>query len=177
MKYILLLRGINVGGNRIFKMERLRNILESLGYTKVVTYLNSGNAIFESDSDREKLQQEISSGIKIELGFDIAILIKTDREINKIASTIPKNWKNDSLQRTDVAYLFPQIDSEKIIDELPLKREFIDVRYIKGAIYWNVKRENVYKSQLAKLIGHKLYKSMTIRNVNTARYLAEYKER
>ena len=175
MKYILLLRGINVGGNRIFEMERLRKILESLGYTKVVTYLNSGNAIFESDSDREKIQQEISRGIKNELGFDIAILIKTDQEIKKIASAIPKNWENDSSQRTDVAYLFPQIDSAKIIDELPLKREFIDVRYIKGAIYWNVKRENVYKCQLAKLISNKIYKLMTIRNVNTVRYLAEHK--
>ena len=92
--------------------------------------------------------------------------------MKKIADSIPDNWQNDSAQRTDVAYLFPEIDSTKILDELPVKKEFIEVRYIKGAIYWNVKRENVYKSQLAKLISHKLYKSMTVRNVNTARYLA-----
>lgn len=93
-----------------------------------------------------------------------------------IAKAIPEDWLNDPTQRTDVAYLFPEADSKKIIEELPLKIEFLEIRYIKGAIFWNIKRENVNKSQLAKLISHKLYKSMTIRNVNTARFLAGEKE-
>lgn len=50
--------------------------------------------------------------------------------------------------------------------------DYLDILYMKGAIIWNIKRENVNKSQLAKLISHKLYKVMTIRNVNTARFLA-----
>ena len=44
--------------------------------------------------------------------------------------------------------------------------------YVKGAIIWNVTRDNYNKSQLNKIISHKIYKEFTVRNVNTARYLA-----
>ncbi len=172
MKYRALLRGINVGGNHKVEMKKLKTLFEALGCINVSTYINSGNVIFESKENQKNILKKVEDELKQEFGFEIPILIKTEREMKKIADSIPDNWQNDSAQRTDVAYLFPEIDSIKILDELPLKKEFIEVRYIKGAIYWNVKRENVYKSQLAKLISHKLYKSMTVRNVNTARYLA-----
>ncbi|MEZ4087642.1 MAG: DUF1697 domain-containing protein [Candidatus Gracilibacteria bacterium] len=172
MKYRALLRGINVGGNHKVEMKKLKTLFEALGCINVSTYINSGNVIFESKENQKNILKKVEDGLKQEFGFGIPILIKTEKEMKKIADSIPDNWQNDSAQRTDVAYLFPEIDSIKILNELPVKKEFIEVRYIKGAIYWNVKRENVYKSQLAKLISHKLYKSMTVRNVNTARYLA-----
>ena len=142
MKYIALLRGINVGGNRKVEMKRLRNLFESLGYTNVVTYLNSGNVIFESDTKQDTLQSDISKNLKKAFGFEIQTLIKNKKEIKRIADAIPKNWKNDSEQKTDVAYLFPEIDSKKTIDELPVKKEFIDMRYVRGAIIWNVKKKD-----------------------------------
>jgi uncharacterized protein (DUF1697 family) len=173
MKYIALLRGINVGGNRKVEMKRLKSLFESFGYTNVSTYINSGNVIFESGEEPKTVLIRVNSGLEKYFGFKIPALVKTEKEMKNISDAIPQNWHNDSIQRTDVAYLFPEIDSIKIIEELPVKKEFIEVRYIKGAIYWNVRRENVYKSHLAKIISHRLYKSMTIRNVNTARYLAE----
>ena len=121
------------------------------------------------------LRATIEKAIKKEFGFDVPTLIKTER-VKKIADAIPNNWQNDSTQRSDIAYLFPEIDSKKTLDELPVKKEFIDVRYIKGAIYWNIDRKNYNKSHLNKIISHKLYQFMTIRNVNTARYLAENKK-
>ncbi len=172
MKYIALLRGINVGGNRKVEMKRLKNLFEALGYTNVVTYLNSGNAIFESGIKQEELQSEIPKKLEKEFGFEIQTLIKNEKEVKKIAKAIPKEWKNDSEQKTDVAYLFPKIDSKTTIDELPVKKEFIDIRYVKGAIFWNVDRKNYNKSHLNKIISHKFYQLMTVRNVNTARYLA-----
>jgi uncharacterized protein (DUF1697 family) len=176
MKYVALLRGINVGGNRKVAMKELKSIFESLGYTDVSTYINSGNVIFESEDEPKTVLKKVYSGLEKHFGFEIPTLVKTVKEMKKISDSIPHSWQKDSVQRTDVAYLFPEIDSVRIIDELPVKKEFIEVRYIKGAVYWNVRRENVYKSQLAKIIGHRLYKSMTVRNVNTARYLAGNKD-
>ncbi len=176
MKYIAFLRGINVGGNRKVEMKKIRELFGSLGYTKVSTYINSGNVIFETKGKKQEIRKKIEASLKKEFGFDVLTLVKTEREIMFIADAIPKNWKNNKEQRADVAYLFPEVDLKKTINDLPVKKEFIDVRYIKGAIFWNVKRENVYKSHLVKIIGHKLYKSMTVRNINTARYLAENKE-
>ncbi|TGK90348.1 DUF1697 domain-containing protein [Leptospira bourretii] len=172
MKYIALLRGINVGGNRKVEMKKLRTLFESFGYTKVSTYINSGNIIFESEDDQKTVLAKIIKAFEKTFEFEIPTLVKTEKEMKKIAKAIPEEWQNDDTQRTDVAYLFPEADSKKIIEELPLKKEFLEIRYIKGAIIWNIKRENVNKSQLAKLISHKLYKVMTIRNVNTARFLA-----
>ncbi len=177
MKYIALLRGINVGGNRKVPMQRLKDLFVSLGYANVATYLNSGNVIFETDTEQEVLQKEIPEELKRKFGFEIPTLIKNEKEVNRIANAIPREWKNDSEQKTDVAYLFPEIDSKKIIDDLPVKKEFIDMRYVKGAIIWNVKKKEYNKSHLNKIINLKQYQLMTVRNVNTARFLAGMKKK
>jgi len=176
MRYIALLRGINVGGNRRVEMKKIKALFEALGFVKVSTYINSGNVIFESPKKQVVIYREMAGSLKKEFGFDIPIIVKTEKEMKKIADAIPKNWQNNATQRTDVTYLFSEVDFKKIINELPVKKEFIDVRYIKGAVFWNVKRENVHKSHLAKLISHKSYKFMTVRSVNTARYLAGNKK-
>jgi uncharacterized protein (DUF1697 family) len=153
-------------------MKRLKTLFEFLGYTNVSTYLNSGNVIFETDKKQEDIQIEIQNSIHKEFGFEIETLVKNEEEVRKIADAIPKGWKNDSEQKSDVAYLFKEVDSVKTMDDLPIKKEFIDIRYVKGAIIWNVKREEYNKSHINKIISHKLYQFMTVRNVNTARYLA-----
>ncbi|EMY71776.1 DUF1697 domain-containing protein [Leptospira vanthielii] len=176
MKYIALFRGINVGGNRKVEMKKLKVLFESLGFTEVSTYINSGNVIFESNQDPKTVFLAITTGLEKNFDFEIPTLVKTEKEMKKIADAIPSDWQNDPTQRTDIAYLFPDVDSKKTIEELPFKKDFVDVRYVKGAIFWNIKKEDVNKSQLAKLISHKLYKSMTIRNINTARFLAGEKK-
>lgn len=175
MKYIALLRGINVGKERRVDMKKLKTIFESLSCINVSTYINSGNVIFEAKDHQNNIFKKIKFGLKKEFDFEIPILIKTEKEIKKIADAIPIEWQNDSSQRSDVAYLFPEIDTKKTIDELPVKKEFMDIRYVKGAIYWNIDRKNYNKSHLNKIISHKHYQFMTLRNVNTARYLAEIK--
>ena len=54
MKYIALLRGINISGQKIIKMADLRAILEKVGLSKVQTYIQSGNVIFESDESKSR---------------------------------------------------------------------------------------------------------------------------
>lgn len=176
MKFIALLRGINVGGSNKVEMKRLKALFESLGCTGVSTYINSGNVFFESMENRDSLQNKAGAALKKEFAFDIPLLIKTEKEMKKIADAIPETWQNDSGQKTDVAYLFHEIDSAEILNILPVKKEFIEVKYVKGAVIWNINRKNLNKSGLTKIISHKVYKSMTVRNVNTARYLADYKD-
>lgn len=172
MKYVALLRGINVGKNNRIDMKSLKSIFEMNGYCNVSTYINSGNVIFESDRQPELLVAEIESGLLEKTGAKISVLVKSVVELAQIAAQIPADWENDTEQRTDVAYLFDDVDTEAILDELPIRKEYLDVRYTSGALIWNVKRENYNKSQLNRITGHRLYQFMTIRNVNTARYLA-----
>jgi len=172
MKYVALLRGINVGKGKRVDMKTLKAMFESLGYRNVSTYINSGNVLFEGNGECKDIRRMVEAAIKQEFAVEIPTLIITGKQVVEIASALPADWQNDSIQKSDVAFLFPEIDKESTIEELPIKREFIDTRYVKGAICWNVSRENYNKSHLNKIIGHKSYQFMTVRNVNTARYLA-----
>lgn len=173
MKYVALLRGINVGTTKRIDMKHLKTLFESLGYVNVSTYINSGNVRFETNDSAGKILESLDVCFHSTLGYEVPTLVKTLEEMQFISAEIPDHWQNDSDQRTDVAYLFDDVDNIDIIDKLPFKRDFVYTRYIKGALIWNISRENYNKSQLNKLIGHKLYQSMTVRNVNTARRLAE----
>ncbi len=172
MKYVALLRGINVGKNNRIDMKSLKSMFDMAGYVNVSTYINSGNVIFESTKPAATIRHEIESALRSEFGLNVPTLVKTIKELQHIAGDIPAEWCNDETHRTDVAYLFKEVDSVKIIDRLPVRKEYIDIRYTKGALYWNVLRENYNKSNLNRLISHELYQYMTIRNINTARYLA-----
>jgi len=171
-KYVALLRGINVGGARCVEMKKLKALFESLGYTNVATYINSGNVIFEAADGQSNIKSIVEEALKNEFGFEIPTLIYTRTQMRQIAEAIPQNWQNDKERKTDVAYLFSQTNYPSIINELPINKELIDIRYVDGAIFWNVDRENYTQSRLNKLISHKAYKFMTVRNVNTARFLA-----
>lgn len=172
MRYVALLRGINVGKNNRIAMSSLKSLFEMNDYHNVSTYINSGNVIFETEKVPEMVVAEIEAGLLERTGANISVLVKTVAEMARIAAQIPATWENDTKQRTDIAYLFGEADTEDSINELPIRKEYLDIRYTAGALIWNVQRENYNKSQLNKIIGHRLYRYLTIRNVNTARYLA-----
>lgn len=171
MRYVALLRGVNVGTSKRVDMKTLKKLFESIGYTEVLTYINSGNIQFSSDETYDKVEEAIQEILCKNLGEGIKVLLKTKEQMSEIAKMIPEEWKNDEGQKTDVAYLFKSINRKEIVDELPIKKEYVRILYVDGALIWNVKRKDYNKSQLNKIIGQKIYKEMTIRNANTARYL------
>jgi uncharacterized protein (DUF1697 family) len=93
-----------------------------------------------------------------------------------IARSIPDEWASAEGEQTYVVYLFSDVDEPGLLDELPVKREFMSLLYTPGAIVWNIKRADYNRSQITKIAGHQSYGSMTTRNVNTARKLAELSE-
>ena len=173
MRFVALFRGINVGGHHKVEMDRLRNLFQSLGYSNAGTYLNSGNVMFDSEDSQNNIEKILSKAFEKEFGFSTPILIKSKLEIKAIAELIPDEWFNNKEQKTDVAYLFAEVDYEGILNDVPVKREYADVIYVKGAIIWHIMKKDYNRSQLNKLIGRKLYQLMTVRNVNTARFLAQ----
>lgn len=155
-------------------MSELKVLFEKLWYDNISTYLNSGNVIFESEvKDVNTLKSQIEESTKSYFGFEIKVLVKTREDMQIISNYIPTSWENDELQKTDVAYLFPEIDDESILEKLPIKKEFLEIHYKPWVLFWNVKRKDQNASQLSKLAGDKLYKFMTVRNINTARFLSK----
>jgi len=83
--YLALLRGINVSGKKIIKMEDLRKLMESLGHTNVKTYIQSGNVIFSSNEKaKDELARTIEAAIEKQYGFDVSVFV-VDKEAVEIA--------------------------------------------------------------------------------------------
>jgi len=90
MKYIALLRGINIGRNKRIKMADLVKTFEALGFKKIKTYLQSGNVIFNYDSiDTAKIAENIEEKISQTFGFSVNVVIRTDDELESIVKGNP----------------------------------------------------------------------------------------
>jgi len=92
-KCISILRGINVGGNRKILMKDLKCLFEKLGFSKVETYIQSGNVIFDADEkETSGLERKIQEIITETFGFDVPVIVRTTDEI---AESIANNpfWK------------------------------------------------------------------------------------
>jgi uncharacterized protein (DUF1697 family) len=78
-KYISILRGINVGGNRKILMKDLKSLYEGLDFSKVETYIQSGNVVFESDLklSNADLEVKIQYAIIETFGFDVPVIVRT----------------------------------------------------------------------------------------------------
>ena len=172
MKYVALLRGINVGNGARVPMGELKAMLEGLGLTDVVTYLNSGNAVFCSAMSAPELTRLIEQTLARMFGQEVPTLVKSSAEIISIAESIPDEWGSDKGEQTYVAYLYGDVDAPDLVSELPVRFEFLTIFYTPGAIVWNIKRENYNRSHITRIAGHSSYARMTTRNVNTARRLA-----
>jgi uncharacterized protein (DUF1697 family) len=74
-KYIVLLRGINVGGKRKILMKDLKSLLETNDYQNIQTYIQSGNIILETpEKDNSIIENHISKLIKVAYGFDVPVM-------------------------------------------------------------------------------------------------------
>ena len=88
--YISILRGINVSGQKLIKMDALRKMYENLGFQSVKTYVQSGNVIFKSkDFKIAGLEQTISRQIKKDFGFDVPVIVLTIDKLKKIIENSP----------------------------------------------------------------------------------------
>lgn len=89
--------------------------------------------------------------------------------INDICSKTPGGWTNDTEQRTDVMFLWDEVNDKNIMKKVVINPKLENVYYVYGAIIWNTLRINVTKGNGIKLIKSDVYKKMTIRNINTVR--------
>lgn len=170
MIYVALLRGINVGGNNKISMKLLKETFEQAGLTSVATYINSGNIIFASQShSQEELPELLEQAILKDFSLNIRVMVRNIDEIRTVIEALPESWSNDDLLKSDVMFLWEEVDKASVLDELPLKAGIGTLLYIPGAILYAVERENINKSGMTKLIGTKIYRQMTVRNVNTTR--------
>lgn len=86
MKYVILLRGINVGGNNKVSMKDLKVSLEKAGFTDVLTYINSGNVILSSSLPTNEVNDLVEATIKQKFGFDVNVLTIPSADFQTISN-------------------------------------------------------------------------------------------
>lgn len=172
--FVALLRGVNVGGHNRVPMAELRTGLARRGMHQVRTYIASGNIVLGAPegADASGIADVVQSAITEDFAVTCSVLVRTAEEIRRIAATIPDHWSNAGDQRTDVLYLFPDVDQPDVLDRLPAVDGVDEARYTPGAVLWRMHRPLYSRSGLPRIIGTPLYARVTVRNVNTARTLA-----
>ena len=114
MRYVALLRGINVGGNTMIKMADLKAVFEQLGFENVVSYINSGNLAFENrKSDEEKLVSKLEAAIVARFDKAVEVMIREQTDIVRIIENNPFAGEYESHKQMHVLFLKEPLMPEK----------------------------------------------------------------
>lgn len=170
MKYILLLRGINVGGKNKVKMDELKEWLSALGFDHVVSYINSGNLIFEADLEVQTIKDQIRQILAEQYPFDILFALIDAEAYAKAFADLP-DWWYDKLARRDVLFFTDEVDRDNMVEDIHrMKLHGEAVHFADVGVFWGKFDEKEYlRTAYHKQLGSKVYyKQITIRNGNTA---------
>ena len=158
MRYVLLLRGINVGGKNKVSMDDLKQLLSNAGFENVSSYINSGNLFFSSEQSHENCISKVENLLESNYNFSIPF----------------------ALIRKDVLFIPNHIDKSLIIEFINNSQFYNEIVYIgRNAIFWGKYDEAEYLKSTyhKKLIKQDFYKSITIRNGKTFEKIAEIIEK
>ena len=178
--HLALLRGINVSGHNMMKMDALKKALEKIGFENVQTYIQSGNVFVDSE---EENPTKVAFKIKMEIfrvfGHDVPVIVIGKEDLEKCFANNPflKEPEVD-IKKLYFAFLSTELQSDAINqlkisnikpDEVSIDANRIFIKYAVGA----------GKTKLdQKYIEKKMNITATIRNWNTVTKLLEiYNER
>ncbi|AIQ72305.1 MULTISPECIES: DUF1697 domain-containing protein [Paenibacillus] len=171
--YIALLRGINVGGNKIIKMLDLKAMFQALGFANVRTYIQSGNVVFESDEGSVSLLSGvIERQIHEVFGFEVSVIIRTLAEMENVIANDPFQLSEpEEFKRWYVTFL-PAEPSAEALDKLRTYENGPDkVRFVGREMYIlyevSVSQSPLFKVPFDKILGMPI----TARNWNTVNKL------
>lgn len=123
--YIALLRGINVSGSNLIKMDALKKSLETLGFFNIRTYIQSGNIIFQSEENSAStLAQKIREKIQQDFNLQVPAMVKTSEEWNIAVAENPFLPEySDTIENLHLTFLDTMPENSMIEKILPLKNE------------------------------------------------------
>lgn len=114
-KYIAILRGINVSGQKKIRMADLRDLVKNWGFHQVETYIQSGNILFSTKiKEPITIQQTIEKGIHEAYGFEVPVLILSDKEMAYVAENNPFISQGKDPDRLYVTFLSGRPEKDRI---------------------------------------------------------------
>jgi uncharacterized protein (DUF1697 family) len=174
MRYIALLRGINVGGNTMISMAELKKTLTGLGFENVVSYINSGNLAFDTRKTEEnKLVARLEKAIAKEFGKMVSVMVREQAHIERVLANNPYDGEFESHKEMHVLFLASELAPEakqSLADAVPTGERFSVIgREIYCHLPMGVADSYLGRGQFEKLVKV----AVTARNWRTVQKLVE----
>jgi len=178
-QYLALLRGINVGGKNIIKMADLKACFESMGFTAVTTYIQSGNVLFRSaEMDKSRLTKKIETMLSGRFRYESRLVVVSHKQLKQVVEEARRGFGNDpDTYRYDVIFLKEPLTPKEAMKSVST-REGVDNAYTgKDVLYFSRLISKATQSHLTRIISLPVYQNMTIRNWNTTTKLLALMEK
>lgn len=174
MKYLALLRGINVGGRSLIKMADLRACFETSGFQDVSTYIQSGNVIFSAvaPSSKQELKQRIETALQEQFGMSILVAVFTHHDWQTIVQQAPKWWGERQDWKHNLLIMLDPVPVDRVLAGIgSIKPDIESIEAGNGVLYQSMSLKLFGRTTTGKLASQPIYKQMTIRNYNTTKKL------
>jgi uncharacterized protein (DUF1697 family) len=168
MRYVALIRGINVGGNNLIKMLELKACFEAAGLQDVATYIQSGNVVFASAGKAAEIARRLETAIESGFGCRTSVMLRSQTQLKAIVAQAPAGFgKQPEKYRYDVIFLNPPLTPAAAMTEVLTRPGVDQARPGKDVLYFSRLIAKASQSQLSRIVSLPIYKSMTIRNWRT----------
>ncbi len=175
MRYVVLLRGINVGGRNKVSMAALRSVLAAT-YAGVETYIQSGNVLLDSDRTAPDVAADIERLLPTAFELDsqlIRALVLDPDAYREVIADAPSGFGADpATYRYDVGF-YMGVTAAEVEPHIPVNPEVDDVLVGERAFYHRRVAALASRSRVNKVIGTPVYPSLTLRNWRTTTTLGE----
>jgi len=172
-RFFAFLRAVNVGGRRV-KMEELRRVFESLGFSSVETFIASGNVVFDAArGEAARLEGRIEEALRGALGYEVTTFVRTREELASVAACEPFGREADGAAALNVAFLKEAPGQGAASKLSALKTEADDFRLRGREVYWLCRTRQSESAFSNALLEKTLGLRATLRGVPTVRKMAE----
>jgi uncharacterized protein (DUF1697 family) len=174
MKYVALLRGINVGGNHLIRMTDLKACFEEQGMRDVATYIASGNVIFTAAARPPEIARRLEAAMAATFDCRTSVMLRSLKEMQAIVARAPKGFGTQAAKhRYDVIFLNPPLTAGDAIAQVPTRPGVDQAHAGVGVLYFSRLIAKAAQSRLSRIASMPIYKQMTIRNWNTTTKLLQ----
>ena len=175
-RYVAFLRAINVGGHTV-RMETLRDLFSAHGFSKVETFIASGNVIFESKAAADKkLELAIERRLKSALGYTVAVFVRSDAEVRAISVYQPfSSAAMKTSQSLNIGFLREPLSASALKALMNLKTPIDDFHVQGRELYWLCLKKQSESTFSNKVFERAIQGVATFRGASTiARLAAKY---
>ncbi|HZJ52944.1 MAG TPA: DUF1697 domain-containing protein [Myxococcaceae bacterium] len=178
-QYLALLRGINVGGKNLIRMTELAACFVEHGFRSVVTYIQSGNVLFEARiASSVDLARQLEEMLAERFRYRASVVLQDRRQLGGVVRRAPDGFgARPGHERYDVLFLKPPLTARLAIQSVPMQKGVDRVSAGPGVLYFSRLIRRAAESRLPRLVSMPIYQSMTIRNWNTTTRLLELMEK